>query len=911
VEDGRVELGSGPGGENAVTGVAGRLSVARGVATVKELRGDFRGVAVTASGSYGPAGLAASGEAASAPLGLLADFDYSLAGGEHGLRAGGRLKNARFTLNGKLDAGSRWSFALASSGLPLSLARADLPDLEGDIAADGAGRYFTFGRAEGAARLRAALPRGAALDGSLKFSAGAAALKAALRSPEISGSADAAYSGGAYSGAWSLKSKKALSFPLAQPLYLGALEAKGTLGGRGASPAFTWDVAAASAAYGAARADLLTSSGRLTAGGRPRFKAGAGAINLFYGRRALGSADLAAEGTPEANDLRAAFSSPYLEAELEGTSRFRAGAWTARWTSLRLRDAPEWRLCGPFTTEVSAGRYGAAGFCATDGRASAALTFRAAGGESRELDLAVDGLALESFAALRSLPLPPAGLVSARARYAGAGRRGTLEFSGSGLKLKGLDFGTLRVDGTFTPKRLEISRAEWKAYDGVLSAAGSAALGAREPDLRFVVTASTLNVAPLLVFLPEVRADKVLVNGAAEIGLKGKVLTNRGSLSVEAPQAEILPLGLKLRQVSASVRGEESAAASFTASARSGKGGTLEARGRLDAEGPQVSAKARRLTFDAPQGLSGVADAELELGGAWKEPSLGGTVDFAECLFDMPRWRKTPPARARSPYYESLTLDLTVRSARNAWYRDPPSSIEAKGELLIKKAPYGRPAVIGSVDALKGYYTYLGNTFTLESGSLVFGGEIPANPRIDVSAANAPKDSPIKVYLHATGTMLSPVLEFTSDPAMEQRDIMSYLITGKPLYAYSGQTNGQAGQAGQSDPGSRAAAANLLAGFVSRQAAGPLVRKLDIDVLNVRMTGERAADITVGRYITPDLFVSYGQVLSPGGEKRVDAEYAITPWWSLEGKNSSQGKYVVELLFKFGIRTVHGPGPPE
>ena len=70
------------------------------------------------------------------------------------------------------------------------------------------------------------------------------------------------------------------------------------------------------------------------------------------------------------------------------------------------------------------------------------------------------------------------------------------------------------------------------------------------------------------------------------------------------------------------------------------------------------------------------------------------------------------------------------------------------------------------------------------------------------------------------------------------------------------------------------------------------------------MTNEKAADITVGRYLTSDLFISYGQVLSTGGEKRVAAEYTITPWWSLEGKNSSQGNYVVDLLFKFGIRTV-------
>jgi translocation and assembly module TamB len=188
----------------------------------------------------------------------------------------------------------------------------------------------------------------------------------------------------------------------------------------------------------------------------------------------------------------------------------------------------------------------------------------------------------------------------------------------------------------------------------------------------------------------------------------------------------------------------------------------------------------------------------------------------------------------------------------------------------------------------------------VESGTLVFGGERPSDPKIDVTASDAPAENPIKVYLHATGSLHRPKLELSSDPAMEQRDIVSYLLTGKPLYKLSGVPGSQGTQGGAN--GSQVAATNMVATYLSRKAAAPLVRKLDIDVLNLRMTSGQAADVTIGRYLTSDLFISYDQVLSPGGERQVLAEYTLTPWWSLQGTNSSQGNYVVDLIFKFGIK---------
>jgi|GEM_PF-2627950 len=901
LEDSRVEFPDGAGGREAVTGISGRLSVAGGQITAEALRGEFRGARFSANGSYGTKGLAVSGDASARRPALLLHFDYALSGGSHALRAEGSLKRALFKLNARLAPGSRWEFELQSSALPLSLARQDLPDFAVPVWVKASGRYFKYGQATGAARFRASLPRAAFLEGGLKVSTGSASLEAALLSPEARGSLECVYSAGELSGAWRVNSEKAVSFPQEKPLTLASFEGKGKIRGRAFSPVLSWDVSAASAAYGAARAELLVSSGEFHSGDSRWFKVTAALENIYFRRKSLGSANFRAEGTPAVNKVEASLTSTWLDTELEGTSEFGNGTWKALWTSFRLRDAPAWRLCWPFSTALSKDRYSLSGFCASDGEARASLSAEASGGALEDLDLALSGFRLESLETLRNLPLPPAGLVSARASWSRGAQYGILEFSGDRLRVKGMDFGSLLVNGRFTRERLEILRADWRVYNGLLSAAGVAALGGREPDLDFFVTISTLNVAPLLVFAPEIKADNVFINGAAELAFKGSAFTNRGVIRVDSPQLEILPLGLKLKQLAVTARGEESAEASITAAAFTKGRGSVTAQGRLGAAGPDLRIKANKLAFDAPQGFSGTASGGLDFKGTWKRPALGGNLVFPEFGFDLPKWRKAPDTGPRSRYYQSLAMDISVKSERNAWYRDPPNSIEMKGSLLMKKAPYTPLVFIGKAEIMKGFYIYLGNNFTLESGTLVFGGETPMNPKLDVSAANAPRESPIKVYLHATGTVLAPKLELTSDPAMEQRDIMSYLLTGKPLYALSGQPGDQASQAG--DTGSQVAAANVFATYVSQKTAGPLARRLAIDVINLRMTSDKSADLTVGRYLTNDFYVSYGQVLSPGGEKRVAAEYTITPWWSLEGKNSSQGNYVVDLLFKFGIRS--------
>jgi hypothetical protein len=76
--------------------------------------------------------------------------------------------------------------------------------------------------------------------------------------------------------------------------------------------------------------------------------------------------------------------------------------------------------------------------------------------------------------------------------------------------------------------------------------------------------------------------------------------------------------------------------------------------------------------------------------------------------------------------------------------------------------------------------------------------------------------------------------------------------------------------------------------------------RLDVLQLHLGENGQKG-DVTIGERVSKNLFLSYGQTLESDAERRVNAEYVLTPRFSLQGQTTNIGRYVLDLLFKFGF----------
>lgn len=831
----------------------------------------------------------AVGRAVHAAEGIGASFSYRLSGEEHALSADGVWRGVPLTAQASLK-GDAWRLKAAVSG---AVPEARLPEylrglqpLSGEMSASGRG--FSFAAAGGSGGFRTDAG-GLSANGSFSFEGGDITASASVSSGPLSGEISGRLAGGRISGGWLLSSADGFSVPRAA---FDGLDSSGTFSGSPGAPAVRGS--ASSPGF---------SAGRLTAGWTSlsfgldadrRFGLELLAADVSAGGRRAGRLALSAGGVPGSHSFSAGLSGGSAELSVSGEGALDNGAWKGRVSALDAGGSG-WELCGPFGLYAAAGGdWSVSGLCLASPSGRASLSASARAGTLTGFSLSASGLDLSLLDSLGLFPLPASGRLEAEASYA-SGAPGTFRAEASGVRLDGLEVGDASASGSFGPGEVKLDEGEWRLYGGRVGVSGFMRGDGEDISASFSLTASTANVAPLLAFFPGFEADEAWLSGAGSVAVSGGRMRTSGGLNLRIPRLSSPPNGLLLEDVRAELIAVGLTSAGLRVSA-AGKGGRAAAEGTVSSTGPYVRGVVTSLPFAHPTGLSARASGQFLLAGGWKEPALSGELDLSRARFEMKKWEKYSAPEERSAFYESLEMEMRVKVEKNAWYREGASAVELKGDLFLRKEPYQPVLMLGTVEAVRGSYVYLGKSFTVDSAKMVFSGEYPPDPQISAEASSGDRGAPYKVYFTASGTMLTPRVTLSSDPAMEERDIISYLVTGKPLYELRSSGRGEQGARGDRT------AQNLAAGYLSQQASATVGRKLDLDVVSLKMTQESQADITVGRYVTKDLFISYGQVLGPVGEKRVSAEYSLTRHLSLEGKNSSDGRYGADLLFKFGIR---------
>jgi translocation and assembly module TamB len=233
-----------------------------------------------------------------------------------------------------------------------------------------------------------------------------------------------------------------------------------------------------------------------------------------------------------------------------------------------------------------------------------------------------------------------------------------------------------------------------------------------------------------------------------------------------------------------------------------------------------------------------------------------------------------------------LQADLKIDLPRNVWLQARGTAIELKGDLEVTK-PYNHPLVIGGdVETLRGHATFFGRKFDLQTGVITFTGSEDINPTLDITASY--RVSEYTVNVNVTGESKAPSLTLSSEPELEQQDIIALLLFGKTsdrLTESEGTISEQA----------QAAAANAAAGAAA-QAIG---RELGIDSLDVKAGNTPDdASISAGQYITQDLFLSYERQFGKEGGNTVGVEYNLSQELLLKGSSSDLGESALDLLWR-------------
>lgn len=125
------------------------------------------------------------------------------------------------------------------------------------------------------------------------------------------------------------------------------------------------------------------------------------------------------------------------------------------------------------------------------------------------------------------------------------------------------------------------------------------------------------------------------------------------------------------------------------------------------------------------------------------------------------------------------------------------------GNLLVEQSPELAPRGTGTIEVKNGDYVIYGQQLNMQRGRILFGGGPVDNPQLDMDVARTVELYDVVAGAKIRGTAQAPQLQLYSEPSMPDASILSYILLGQP-------------------------------------------------------PGTKGGSYTLGKYLTPDLYVSYG-----------------------------------------------------
>jgi translocation and assembly module TamB len=234
-----------------------------------------------------------------------------------------------------------------------------------------------------------------------------------------------------------------------------------------------------------------------------------------------------------------------------------------------------------------------------------------------------------------------------------------------------------------------------------------------------------------------------------------------------------------------------------------------------------------------------------------------------------------------------LRADLQLELPRKVWVRGPGTAIELSGALTITKA-LGEPFVLGgTVETVRGFASFYSGRFAVDQGRVTFTGTPEINPVMDVTVTRAV--SSYAVSIHVSGRAKSPQLHLSSTPDLPQADIVTLLVVGKTTDRLTASERTGLSSHAQQIVG------NVAAGELEQLLAKPL----GFDTLDIQ-TGDKlgSGKVSVGRYITQDIFLSYERQLGDEKGNKVGVEYSINRHLKVKGSSSNTGDSALDILWR-------------
>ena len=274
---------------------------------------------------------------------------------------------------------------------------------------------------------------------------------------------------------------------------------------------------------------------------------------------------------------------------------------------------------------------------------------------------------------------------------------------------------------------------------------------------------------------------------------------------------------------------------------------------------------------------------------------------------DVIREGRAVPEAMSSP----LALDIQIRILLGERVHVAVAGIDAQlgGAIELSLHHLDRITSSGEIKVIKGRYRTYGVNLDIVHGSLYFAGDTIDRPSLDFLALRTIGE--VKAGVTVAGTLQQPLAELYSEPSMPDVDILAYIVLGHPLESNGEQVNiiaraasvmltSRQGELLREQLKNRFGLSTLeIQGGVGSTSGFMGYKSLSANSSGAPSTDQQVGItetmLTVGKYLTPKLYISYGRSLLTGNDL-FRLRYDIHKKWQIETESGSESG--VDLLYK-------------
>ena len=379
----------------------------------------------------------------------------------------------------------------------------------------------------------------------------------------------------------------------------------------------------------------------------------------------------------------------------------------------------------------------------------------------------------------------------------------------------------------------------------------------------------------------EASLDFSIAGRVAAPELEGEARLSQGSL-------DFYQANLRLRDLSSTVR-LKGTTLSLNAEGKAGEG-TLEVDGRFGWHDRVLSGNLtltgeRLLVADVPEARI-LASPDLRFALAGSRMNITGKVEIPEARIEPADTANAvlataderivrPEEEAGSREALEVTSDVTLTLGKKVRIVAYGLKGQVAGSVRTRVAPREGTLASGELEVVDGEYSAYGKELEVERGKLLFTGGPVTDPGVDLRAT---RELPgYEVGVIARGPLRKPQLTLFSEPSLPQNQIAAMLIVGRT------SINQEAGDT--ESPDIEAQGGALL--------AGQLGKYVGVDDVGVTQDATTGAELVLGKYLSPRLYISYGISLVEE-INTLKLRYTISDRWVISAESGSESAADVE-----------------